>query len=51
MTLVALLEVVTITWLYGGHMLDEAMLSMTGRKVPHVFRVLCAFVTPVVMMV
>ncbi|XP_060083068.1 sodium- and chloride-dependent glycine transporter 1-like [Ylistrum balloti] len=44
---IALLEVIAIMWCYGGHRVDHGLQDMIGRKMPHVFRVAAAYISPV----
>ncbi|XP_033736054.1 sodium- and chloride-dependent glycine transporter 2-like [Pecten maximus] len=47
---IALLEVIAIMWLYGGDRVDLGVKDMTGRKMPHVFRIAASYITPVLLM-
>ncbi|XP_033733686.1 sodium-dependent dopamine transporter-like [Pecten maximus] len=44
---IALSEVIAIMWFYGGDLVDYALKDMTGRKMPHVFRLAAGYISPV----
>ncbi|XP_033736055.1 sodium- and chloride-dependent glycine transporter 2-like [Pecten maximus] len=44
---IALLEVIAIMWFYGGDRVDCGLQEMIGRKLPHVFRLAAAYISPV----
>ncbi|XP_021342044.1 sodium- and chloride-dependent glycine transporter 2-like [Mizuhopecten yessoensis] len=44
---IALLEVIAIMWFYGGDRIDYGLKDMNGRKMPHLFRLVAAYISPV----
>ncbi|XP_021352096.1 sodium- and chloride-dependent glycine transporter 1-like [Mizuhopecten yessoensis] len=48
---IALLEVIAIMWFYGGDRVDSGLKDMIGRKMPHVFRLVAAYISPVFFLV
>ncbi|XP_069119259.1 sodium- and chloride-dependent glycine transporter 1-like [Argopecten irradians] len=48
--IIALLQVITMMWLYGGDRLDYGIRDMIGRKMPHVFRIAASFLSPMLLL-